>query len=250
MKKVIHPNFGGFDKSLYEAWHDASEGDIEVLGSGSDYTAFFHRGIGCLDTGSSGGPNDPIWHYHSNFDSYHWMSTFGDKGFHVHVAQGQYLSLLALHLATDDILPFDTQNYAKELRAYYKDLVEYAKGKDADLDLGELDEAIEKFKKAADEVKALEERARETDDEDLKKVVNHKYRDFQRGFISQDGLPDRDFYKHVVNAPGLDTGYAAVQYPGITEGIQYAKNGNFTVAQEWVGKTARGIVVAANILKT
>ncbi|KAH7184884.1 uncharacterized protein B0J16DRAFT_304122 [Fusarium flagelliforme] len=250
MKKIVHPNFGGFNKSLYDAWHDASDGDIEVLGSGSDYTAFFHRGISSLDTGSSGGAGDPIWHYHSNYDTYNWMSNFGDPGFHLHTSQGQYLSLLAYHLATDDILPFDTQNYAKELRAYYEDLVEYAEGEDADLDLEELDEAIETFKEAADEVKALEEKARESDDEDLKKVVNHKYRDFQRGFISQDGLPDRDFYKHVVNAPGLDTGYAAVTFPGITEGVQYAKDGNFTIAQEWVGKTARGIVVAANILKT
>jgi N-acetylated-alpha-linked acidic dipeptidase len=250
LKKVIHPNFGGFNKSLYDAWHDATEGDIEILGSGSDYTAFFHRGISSLDTGSGGGANDPIWHYHSNYDTYHWMSTFGDPGFHVHVSQGQYLALLAYHLSTDDILPFDTQNYAKELRAYYEDLVEYAEGHDADLDLGELDAAIETFKKSADEVKALEELARERDDEILKKVVNHKYRDFQRGFISQGGLPDRDFYKHVVNAPGLDTGYAAVTFPGITEGVQYAKDGDFSVAQEWVKKTARGIVVAANILKT
>jgi N-acetylated-alpha-linked acidic dipeptidase len=250
LKKVIDPNFGGFNKSLYDAWHDATEGDIEVLGSGSDYTAFFHRGISALDTGSGGGANDPIWHYHSNYDTYHWMSTFGDPGFHTHVAQGQYLALLAYHLSTDDILPFDTQNYAKELRAYYEDLVEFAEGHDADLDLGELDAAIETFKKSADEVKALEELARERDDEILKKVVNHKYRDFQRGFISQGGLPDREFYKHVVNAPGLDTGYAAVTFPGITEGVQYAKDGDFSVAQKWVKKTARGIVVAANILKT
>ncbi|KAF5670024.1 glutamate carboxypeptidase [Fusarium heterosporum] len=250
LKKVVHPNFGGFNKSLYDAWYDASGGDIEILGSGSDYTAFFQRGISSLDTGSGGGANDPIWHYHSNYDTYHWMSTFGDPGFHNHVSQGQYLSLLAYHLATDDILPFDTQNYAKELRAYYEDLVEYAEGHDADLDLDELDEAIDTFKKAADEVKALEELARERDDEVLKKVVNHKYRDFQRGFTSQGGLPDREFYKHVVNAPGLDTGYAAVTFPGITEGVQYAKDGDFSVAQEWVKKTARGIVVAANILKT
>ena len=38
-------------------------------------------------------------------------------------------------------------------------------------------------------------------------------------------------------------------FPGVTEGIQYAEGGDFDLAQEWIGKTAKGIVVAANILK-
>lgn len=250
MKKVIHPNFGGFNQSLYDAWYNASGGTVGVLGSGSDYTPFLHRGINSLDVGSSGGPTDPIWHYHSNYDTYHWMATFGDPGFHVHASQGQYLALLAYHLASDDVLPIDTQNYAVELRAYYDDLSEYAEEQGADLDLSELDEAIETFAAAADEVKRLEQLAVALGDDDLKTVVNHKYRDFQRGFISQGGLPDREFYKHVATAPGLDTGYAAVTFPGIHEGVQYAEDGDFELAQEWVGKTARGIVVAASILKT
>jgi len=47
----------------------------------------------------------------------------------------------------------------------------------------------------------------------------------------------------------LDTGYAAVTFPGITEGVQYANDGDFAVAQEWVGRTAKGIVAAAEILR-
>lgn len=44
-EKVIHPNDGGFNISLYDAWNAVSEGNVGVLGSGSDYTAFLHRGI-------------------------------------------------------------------------------------------------------------------------------------------------------------------------------------------------------------
>ena len=61
-KKVIHPNFGAFNISLYDAWQEASEGSVGVLGSGSDYTGFLHRGISSLDVGSGGGPTDPVWH--------------------------------------------------------------------------------------------------------------------------------------------------------------------------------------------
>lgn len=214
------------------------------------WLTFAADGISSLDTGSYGKSGDPVWHYHSNYDSYHWMSTFGDPGFLVHAAMGQYLSLLALRLIDDEVLPFDLGNYAVELKAYRDDLAEFIKKAGqgfANVDLSELNNAIAEFEKRTSEVKTLEMLAVSTKNADLIKVVNYKYRDFQRGFVSQGGLPGRQFYKHVVMAPGLDTGYAAVTFPGIHEGVQYA---NASVAQEWVGRTARGILRAADIVKT
>ncbi|KAL2066034.1 hypothetical protein VTL71DRAFT_2105 [Oculimacula yallundae] len=246
-EKVIHPNEGGFNISLYDAWNAVSKGAVGVLGSGSDYTAFLHKGISSLDVGSGPGPTDPIWHYHSNYDTYHWMANFGDPGFHVHSAMGQFLTLLAYHLSNDEILPLDLPNYGVELEAYYKDLQDVITESGEDLDTSELADAIEVFQARAKEVKDLEQQAVLTNNTELINVVNHKYRDFQRGFVSQGGLPTREFFRHVVTSPGLDTGYAAVTYAGITEAVQ---GGNFTIADDWVGKTARAILVAADILKT
>jgi N-acetylated-alpha-linked acidic dipeptidase len=79
-------------------------------------------------------------------------------------------------------------------------------------------------------------------------VVNHKARDFSRGFVSQGGLAGREYYKNLLFAPGLDTGYAPVTFPGITESVTFAKD--FSAAQDWVGKTADAVLVAAGILKT
>lgn len=39
--------------------------------------------------GSGGGPDDPVYHYHSNYDSYHWMATYGDPGFLSHQSMAQ-----------------------------------------------------------------------------------------------------------------------------------------------------------------
>ncbi len=44
-KKVIAPNGGKFNESLYESWQRDTGGTIGVLGSGSDYTPFLHYGI-------------------------------------------------------------------------------------------------------------------------------------------------------------------------------------------------------------
>lgn len=175
------------------------------------------------------------------------MATFGDPGFHVHSTMGQFLTLLAYHLADDTILPFNIPDYGEALRSYYDELLKLISSTASHIDVSELDSAISTFQTRADEVQALHDQARLTNDPSLIAVVNHKYRDFQRGFVSQGGLPDREFYKHVVNAPGIDTGYAPVTYPGITEALEA---GNLKRAQEWVGKTARGIVRASEIIKT
>ncbi|KAF1809800.1 N-acetylated-alpha-linked acidic dipeptidase-like protein 2 [Eremomyces bilateralis CBS 781.70] len=247
MKKVIWPKNGALNLTMYDVWFEETEGEVGVLGSGSDYTAFLHKGISSLDVGSDQGAGDPIYHYHSNYDTWHWMTTYGDPGFPVHKAVGQYLSLLAYHLADDEVVPFDLPNYTVELKKYFDAVEKTISSTSGSVDLTELTHAIDEFERRAIEIKALEQKALEGEDADLLLVVNHKYRDFQRGFTSQGGFPEREFYQHVAFAPGLDTGYAPVTFPGITEAVEIYKD--FDMAQEWVTKTAQGIIRAANIIK-
>jgi len=195
------------------------------------------------------------------------MATFGDPGFHIHSAIGQYLSLLAFHLLDDEIIPFNVVDYAAELRAYLEDVAETIANADADVDLAELEAAVAVFGEEAERLEALRKSATKLshNHKNLVRRLNEAYRDFQRGFVSQGGLPNREFYKHVVTAPGLDTGesssplayplensynivlgYAAVTFPGITEGVQY---GNISIANEWVSRTAKGILAAAAVLR-
>ncbi|KAL8840149.1 MAG: hypothetical protein Q9176_003997 [Flavoplaca citrina] len=245
MKKISWPTMP--NETLYDAWAAESDGEVGVLGSGSDYTSFLHNGISSLDVGSDQGPDDPVYHYHSNYDSYHWMSTYGDPGYQYHSAMGQYLTLLAYHMANDEIIPYDLPAYTAALRSYYDELLTTINGTSGTVDTSELSAAINQFETSANEVMALRDQAVSTNDAALKTVVNQNSRDFQRGFTSVGGLPDREFYKHVVNAPGIDTGYAPTTYPGVTEAVQA---GNFERAAEWVGRTSLGIRRAADILKT
>jgi N-acetylated-alpha-linked acidic dipeptidase len=246
MKKVIYP-FRGNNGTLYDAWYSGTKGEVAVLGSGSDYTSFLHRGISSIDMGSSGGPDDPVYHYHSNYDSYHWMTTFGDPGFTTHKALGQYLTLLAYHLANDELIPYNVNTFTDEMRKYYEALNETIVSNDAtsEVDITPLEEAIDVFDGAATAFMTALSSASSSSDPALITTLNAKLRDFSRGFTSQGGLPGREFYRHVIFAPGLDTGYAPVTYPGITEQVV---SGELEVAREWVGRTREGILVAAGIL--
>ncbi len=249
MKKIIYPYRGSTNSTLYDAWYSSSQGEVGVLGSGSDYTTFLHRGISSIDMGSYGGPDDPVYHYHTGYDSYHWMTTFGDPGFVQHKAIGQYLTLLAYHLANDEIVPYNVNTFTEEMRQYYVALNRTIVSNEAsaEVDIAPLGEAIDVFDEAATAFMTALESASSTSppDPETIDVLNHKLRNFHRGFTSQGGLPGREFYRHVVFAPGLDTGYAPVTFPGVTEQVI---SGDLALAREWVGKTSRGVLRAAEVL--
>lgn len=247
MKKVVYPFRGSSNQTMYDVW-TASDGTVGVLGSGSDYTAFLHRGIAAIDVGAGGGPNDPVYPYHSNYDSYHWMATFGDPGFHTHKAIGQYLTLLLYHMVNDPVVPLQPADYVEELNTYLTALNTTITSANVTVDLSALEDAISTFETSAQQFNKLREQAVASNDTALVTVQNHKARDFSRGFTSQGGLPTREFYQHTIFAPGRDTGYAPVTFPGITESITF--DDDIDLAQKWVEKTSAAILVAAGILKT
>lgn len=69
---VLSPNQTIPGQSVREQW----SGEIAPLGSGSDFTAFLDfAGITSLDMGFRPGPDSPIYHYHSNYDSFAYSET-------------------------------------------------------------------------------------------------------------------------------------------------------------------------------
>lgn len=109
--------------SLYDHFVKEKGDNIRNLGSGSDYTVFLeHLGIPSADLGFGQGKGDAIYQYHSNYDSFHWMSKFGDKGFVYHNLAAKYLSLLALELSSKEVIDFSIEDYTADLLKYYDQL--------------------------------------------------------------------------------------------------------------------------------
>jgi hypothetical protein len=91
---------------------DAPVGD---LGSGSDYTVFLQRlGVPATDISSSG--NYGV--YHSVFDNFAWFKKFGDPDFVYEQQMARVYGLQMIRMADVDILPYQYDDYAKEIGAY------------------------------------------------------------------------------------------------------------------------------------
>jgi len=53
--------------------------------------------------------------------------------------------------------------------------------------------------------------------------VNAKLLQSERKLASQDGLPGRPWFKHMIYAPGQYTGYGVKTIPGVREAIEQKK---------------------------
>jgi N-acetylated-alpha-linked acidic dipeptidase len=212
------------------------------MGSGSDYTVFFdHLGIPSLDMNLGEG-QESVYHYHSNYDSYFWVNKFGDPGFKKHLAVAQLFGVLAVKLADTKIIPFQGTEYAVALEKHSKELKEIGK-----VNTKVLDKSIANFRKAAEKLDAEAEAVKLTEGldnpagETQKKivVVNEKYLSVERGFLRKDGgLPGREWFKHMVFAPGLWLGYQGVVFPGVLEALD---DGDLEGAKVWVERIAGAI---------
>jgi N-acetylated-alpha-linked acidic dipeptidase len=196
-------------KPAAEVQADVHVGD---LGSGSDYTAFLqHLGVPSADIGSRG----PYGVYHSAFDNFEWFTKFGDPAFVYEQEMARVYGLEAIRMASADVLPFNFQDYGKEIGEYIKAAEPKAKKAFGDLapSFAEAEKAAARLEKAGAAILQLQN-AKLGDPGGTNLIL----RNTERAFLI-DGLPGRSWYKHSIYAPGEYTGYAAVVIPGVNEAI-------------------------------
>lgn len=192
-----------------------SAGDAPVgdLGSGSDYSVFIeHLGVPSTDVGSSG----PYGVYHSTFDDFAWFKKFGDPDFLYEQQMARVYGLEALRMADADVLPYDYQDYGREILAY----LDSAKAKAQD----KFGDKTPDFSAALNSAHHLEEAGAKMLQKQRKLPadparINAALRQAERALLIPEGLPNRPWFRHAIYAPGEYTGYAAVVIPGVNEAI-------------------------------
>ncbi|KAL8731879.1 MAG: hypothetical protein Q9166_003163 [cf. Caloplaca sp. 2 TL-2023] len=245
---VQSPNQTIAGQTVRDTW----DGHIGALGSGSDFTAFQdYVGVPSIDLRFTRGPNSSIYHYHSNYDSFHWMDTYGDKGWHYHTTMAKIWALAAAHLIESPIIPFSATQYAESLASYIKAVKDKASkigtsnSMAHQITFHNLDLAVERMKSATIRfdlsASSLEKQIEHANIPWWKwwqriklflevKKVNDGYKYLERQFLYEHGLDGRNWFKHVVYAPGRYTGYAGATFPGLIEAVE---DRNETAIEKW-----------------
>ncbi|KAF5872082.1 putative pa domain-containing protein [Botrytis fragariae] len=258
---------------------DLWNGHISTMGSGSDFTAFQdYAGIPSIDLGfgpdvNHEGGEKAVFHYHSNYDSFYWMDTYGDPGFHYHEAMSKIWALYTAKMVETPVISFNATDYANALQGYIskteakldsimigsstEEHDEEARFRPSSIETkGDINTLKLSFKGLHNRVTALKDAAIRHDStaavlseqvgQDIPwwkivskvklynqiRTVNEKYKYLERKFLYQEGLDGRSWFKHVVFAPGLWTGYAGAVFPGLVESID-AKD--YENAEKWIG---------------
>jgi N-acetylated-alpha-linked acidic dipeptidase len=248
--------------TLYDSWQETSQAeaanpqegsnyrppaaqmkaDVPVgdLGSGSDYTVFLqHLGVPSTDIGSTGSYGV----YHSAFDDFSWFKKFGDPDFTYEQQMARVFGVSIMRMADADVLPYDYEEYAKEIASYIdtakkKTLAEFA---GQTLNFTEATQAAHHFEQAAAKILV---RQQNLSGDPVK--LNRALRDAERALLIPEGLPNRPWFRHAIYAPGQYTGYAAVVIPGINEAID---KHDLDRTRQQIGVLAAALNRAARVLE-
>src|SRR5450759_4490029 len=230
---------------------------IDALGSGTDFTAFIdHVGIATLDMGYGGEDEQGI--YHSIYDDFYWYTHFSDTDFVYGRALAQTVGTSVMRLADAEVLPFDFVNfadtgamYAKNLEKLLADKQEEIRERNQELDEGmfkatldprrptvapvreevpphlnfaPMQNAVDSLTRSAKHYQqALSQKQASLGDDAVAGklgALNRELMESERRLTNADGLPRRPWYKHLLYAPGVYTGYGVKTVPGVREGIE------------------------------
>src|SRR3990172_7370057 len=229
---------------------------IDALGSGTDYTAFLdHLGIATLDLAYGGEDEGGI--YHSIYDDFYWYERFSDTDFIYGRALAQTVSTAVVRLAGAEILPFDFVALAQVVKGYVKELKALLENRQMEirernlqieeglfqatfdprrptvppqkeevpphLNFAPLDNALDLLERSAERYAAVADSVLSSDHPlpaDSVRALNQKLKESERRLTSPEGLPRRPWFKHLLYAPGVYTGYDVKTVPGVREAIE------------------------------
>ncbi|CAE6501065.1 unnamed protein product [Rhizoctonia solani] len=277
--------FKGAPKETRSEAPSAHGTGIRTLATGSDYTVFLQQiGITCGDLAFTTADGDAAYPYHSFYDSEDWMDRYGDPGCLRRVAIAKYWGLVLLRIADSFILPLDTTQYALELDDYLNKVTQLFPTFPGAPDITQLQIAIKGVQDASKSLDLHKarihaqlhdyiNRAKENGTEsarvlvqqalgffsreqpvtpELQKLfedarsINKKLYKFEGGFISKAGLPGRQWYRHMIVAPGKWIGYGATTFPSLTEAITVYHDPDLAAQQ--VERLARLLHALADLL--
>ena len=210
-------------ESVYERWVRRSS-DIPAtepvslgdLGGGSDFAGFYnHLGIWSVDFGFGGAGGV----YHSAYDTYQFMSLFGDPDFRYHAAASRVTLTLAARLAQAEILPVDNVELAGDLLQIVDRMELSLANRNWD-DIRSLRAALGDLRTAAQSFAVERDMVLTADGDYDFTEVNRLVRRVDRTLTRRQGIPGRPWFRNLLFAADRDDGYANVPLPGLSEAIE------------------------------
>jgi N-acetylated-alpha-linked acidic dipeptidase len=106
------------------------------------------------------------------------------------------------------------------------------------LNFADLDNAIERLRASAAAFDARYKRLAADEDAPNQARFNAVLAGLEQALTDPHGLPGREWYQHMIYAPGMHTGYGVKTLPGIREAIEERR---WDEANQYIGVVARAL---------
>lgn len=248
VKAIDDPSGRG---TIYSEWRtaaavaDTAEPAMGDPGGGSDFAGFYnHLGIPHLDWGF-GGPGGV---YHSAYDTFEWMSRFGDPGFRRHAAAARIGASLALRLANADVLPYDYAEFARTIKRQLPTVAQDTKERGWTQSLDTLAAAIDNMERVAIEFARVRDAAlaRPSVQRRATERANAALLRVERALTRPEGLRTRPWYRSLIYAADENNGYSTMTLPSVNEAL---RAGDRALAAREVADLARRFALATRALE-
>jgi N-acetylated-alpha-linked acidic dipeptidase len=245
-QSVPDPNGEG---SVYDEWQrvnqivDTTPPPMGDPGGGSDFAGFYnHLGIPIADW-SFGGESGV---YHSQYDDFAWMSSFGDPAFAYHATAARIGAAMALRLANADILPYDYAEFARTMQRYVPALERSFSLKGWTASTQPLRTAIGGMEREAASFASARDAALTGSMSRSQRIAtNAALRDVEHALTRPAGLRTRPWYRNLIYVADEDNGYANMVFPSVNEAI---RSGNERLADDELADLARRFDTATRAL--
>jgi N-acetylated-alpha-linked acidic dipeptidase len=235
-------------RTVAQEWVDRADGAPKIgdIGAGSDWTAFLHHaGVPSLQWTMNGRGTYAV--YHSSLDTSEYVERFVDPDLQHTPVLASVMGLALLRLADADAAPFRYSYHAARIRRHLELREREAAEAGLGLETATLRVALERFGTAALAVEAAADAALGNADAGVWQRIDAVLPRIEGAFLDQAGLPGRPWYRHLLNAPGEDTGYDALPLPAVAEAI---RRGDAEAAQRAVGDVVAALGRATVMLET
>lgn len=210
--------------SVYSEWRrasavaDSAEPPMGDPGGGSDFAGFYnHLGIPIVDWGF-GGPGGV---YHSQYDSYAWMSKFGDPGFLYHATAARIAAAMVLRVANADVLPYDYVEFARTMRRYVPPIDRAIADHHWTISTTALQGAIDDLERAATAFSQARDSALATTlGASARQRTNRALMQVERALTRPQGLKTRPWFRNLIYVADENNGYANMVLPSVNEAIR------------------------------
>jgi len=247
-KHVPDPSKQG---SVYDVWRkranlaaDSLEPQMGDPGGGSDFAGFYnHLGIPITDWGFGG----PQGIYHSAYDSYHWMSKFGDPGFQYHATAARIGAAMLLRIANADVLPYDYVEFARTMRRFATQASQAITEKHWNVSVDSLTRSINRMEDAASAFATARDRALANQPSlSTLQRANAALLEVERQLTRPEGLVTRSWFRNLIYASDENNGYATMVFPSVGEAI---RAGDATIVTREVNDLATRFDAATRALQ-